>query len=926
MRLNVTFKTAAAIGIAAIFVSSSLAQQPLDIVWEATQNKNTPAVAHIPGSGLVAVARYNKVEIRQWSDGSVVRVIDPLINGATQIAARSLSANSNGLIAGAAGTTVFLADAFTGRLIQSWPLTTNTTVTASAMSPDGNLMAFTGNAGTGLPRIQIYNLNDLGAPPVGLLDTTTPVATTIRTIAFSPDSTQIFGAEDGQSAIAGGRLRVWNVTGGNPVWFRELTTIFQFQYSSIWNAGGIYHGTEFWSTNGRVYRLNPADGTDIDPPLVTTATTFALLSKGANGMVGAYSTAGHYGFSGNLATGPVIYSNTLSAGFGSTADVAGQPATMRYAAATTNRFAILDAQNPTTAGDPTVQFDTFSPTPTGFSVAVRMIAYAPDGSRIACGTTSSNNLRIYNAATGALNFDMTLSVGDQIRSVAFNPASTELAVGVFRSTAPSAIRRVDPATGTVVGSIDIAGDTTPVSVQYMNDGTRIMASNGTTTGRRIRIYNLDGSIFAESPQLGTASLLLTSAVLSPDNTRIAATSQGTSHRQLHILQIDAPNINLLASTTDQNSNALSCSWRPDSNLVAVGFAYLLANGGSRVAVYDATDLTAPPVEVGAVPNTTSLTSVTFRSNDTIAVTGLGIYFFSVNGQRMIAEFRGTEGTANHMAFSPTGTRFAFVTSTGRVAVAQAPGFDNRQTLFFKNDASRLIVAWRTNFGVVVLPTVTIDIYDLDYEPRAVGKDTTGGNSNIYFQNSFPGPQEGTLAYWMLANDGVPTGTGALLYSIDNDWKLVTSGDVNQDGTDDLIFYNDTTNGVAVWFRGNSGITGTALIGIGEPGWEVGGVGAMGAGRSQLIWSKPSTGQVVSWSLSIAGAPIDVETIGFAPNTDWRLRGVGNSGVGSGILFFENIVTGQIYGWVVIGTTVVDQGTVGFMEPGWNMLGVGQLNP
>jgi hypothetical protein len=260
-------------------------------------------------------------------------------------------------------------------------------------------------------------------------------------------------------------------------------------------------------------------------------------------------------------------------------------------------------------------------------------------------------------------------------------------------------------------------------------------------------------------------------------------------------------------------------------------------------------------------------------------------------------------------------------------VAQSPATDNRQTLFFQEPATRLIVAWRLSGASVVLPTVTIDYHDVDWEPRAFGADALGANSNIYFQNTSSGPQARRLAYWTLANSGVPTGTGPLLYTVEPNWVLRTAGDVNQDGVADLIFQNTSTNAVAVWFRGGNGaIVGTNLIGVGDPGWDVVGVGPWLPGTSRLVWYNPSSGQIVTWTLSPAGAPSNPQTIGYAvPASEWRLRGLGIF-LQFPTLYFENLTTGALWAWAIGDSNVISLAQVdGTVPSGWRLIGVGQLN-
>jgi hypothetical protein len=168
----------------------------------------------------------------------------------------------------------------------------------------------------------------------------------------------------------------------------------------------------------------------------------------------------------------------------------------------------------------------------------------------------------------------------------------------------------------------------------------------------------------------------------------------------------------------------------------------------------------------------------------------------------------------------------------------------------------------------------------------------------------------------------------LLYTVEPNWVLRTAGDVNQDGVADLIFQNTATNAVAVWFRGGNGsIVGTRLIGIGAAGWEVVGAGPWFPGNPRLVWYNPSSGQIVTWTLSPTGVPSNPQTIGFAaPASEWRLRGLGNL-IDNPTLYFENLTTGALGVWLIEDSTVFLLSPVnGTVPAGWRLIGVGQLNP
>ncbi len=83
------------------------------------------------------------------------------------------------------------------------------------------------------------------------------------------------------------------------------------------------------------------------------------------------------------------------------------------------------------------------------------------------------------------------------------------------------------------------------------------------------------------------------------------------------------------------------------------------------------------------------------------------------------------------------------------------------------------------------------------------------------------------------------------------WTLAAVADVNSDGHPDLIWQNDTTRQVAVWYMGGSGgnvyQSWAWLDPVGQTGWTVVGDADINLdGTPDLIWQNDTSGQVVVW--------------------------------------------------------------------------------
>jgi hypothetical protein len=158
--------------------------------------------------------------------------------------------------------------------------------------------------------------------------------------------------------------------------------------------------------------------------------------------------------------------------------------------------------------------------------------------------------------------------------------------------------------------------------------------------------------------------------------------------------------------------------------------------------------------------------------------------------------------------------------------------------------------------------------DAGWKVVGVGDFNGDGKSDLVFQNQ----TTHQIAIWFM-NGYTDTGGVLLPYSPVTGWNVVGTGDVNADGFPDLIFQNQSTGQIAVWFMdGTTYVGGTVLTGVPAPGWNVVGVGDYnGDGSADLLFQNQTSNQAAVWYLK-NGAFVGGDTLSVAPPFGWKIVG------------------------------------------------------
>ncbi|MGB3309797.1 MAG: DUF4347 domain-containing protein [Nodosilinea sp.] len=206
------------------------------------------------------------------------------------------------------------------------------------------------------------------------------------------------------------------------------------------------------------------------------------------------------------------------------------------------------------------------------------------------------------------------------------------------------------------------------------------------------------------------------------------------------------------------------------------------------------------------------------------------------------------------------------------------------------------------------------ISDVNWDIKALGDLNGDGTPDLVWQNE----ATNQAAVWLM--DGVNLTSGELLPNdAASGWKVVESGDFNDNGKDDLLWRNANTGELAVWFMdGTNFVSGEFITLNAGLDWEVGAVGDFTKdGKTDIFWENRITGANVFWEMDGTNFVSAIETT--TAETIWQAKGSGDfSQDGNLDLLWHNPSTGENALWLMDGTDLVaGVTTLPTTEVSWN---------
>ncbi len=206
---------------------------------------------------------------------------------------------------------------------------------------------------------------------------------------------------------------------------------------------------------------------------------------------------------------------------------------------------------------------------------------------------------------------------------------------------------------------------------------------------------------------------------------------------------------------------------------------------------------------------------------------------------------------------------------------------------------------------------------------------------------------GDLAAWVMDGATQVAGTALTPSQVgDTDWKIAGAGDLDGDGSDDLVWQHIGDGRVAAWFMSALTLRSGELLSIPQVNdlqWRIGAVGDVdGDGRADLVWRHEGDGRLAIWLMSHALVLSAFELrdayngIMIEPDPNWRLVGVTDftgitgyteAGTASRDLLWHHQVTGQVRVWIFRGSDLVEERLIvpSVPEIAWQIRALGDLN-
>ena len=185
-----------------------------------------------------------------------------------------------------------------------------------------------------------------------------------------------------------------------------------------------------------------------------------------------------------------------------------------------------------------------------------------------------------------------------------------------------------------------------------------------------------------------------------------------------------------------------------------------------------------------------------------------------------------------------------------------------------------------------------------------------GRSDILWQNQ----ATGALSVWFMEN-AVLTGASYLRPEsfADPQWQIRALGDFNRDGSLDVLWQHRGTRELFAWFLDRAVAVGGSYLSprtAPEPDWEVRGAADFdGDGGLDLLWNDPDTRELHVWLMDGLNVrrTVKLGLTSFA-DTSWQIRALADlNGDGKPDVLWHNQTTGGLYAWLMNGLALASSG-------------------
>ncbi|BAZ40804.1 FG-GAP repeat-containing protein [Calothrix sp. NIES-4101] len=184
--------------------------------------------------------------------------------------------------------------------------------------------------------------------------------------------------------------------------------------------------------------------------------------------------------------------------------------------------------------------------------------------------------------------------------------------------------------------------------------------------------------------------------------------------------------------------------------------------------------------------------------------------------------------------------------------------DNKDDLVWRNQTTGESGVWFMDSFTVNPQFFSNKVIPTDWEITGVGYFDTDNKADVVWRNKVTGEN----ALWLM--DGAQLKQARFITTItDKNWKIVAVNDSNNDGKDDILWRNQATGEIALWFvdttkldGDNFSITGEFIVDknakrleVASADWKIEAYADYnGDGKADLLWHNQASGEIALWWL------------------------------------------------------------------------------
>ena len=249
-------------------------------------------------------------------------------------------------------------------------------------------------------------------------------------------------------------------------------------------------------------------------------------------------------------------------------------------------------------------------------------------------------------------------------------------------------------------------------------------------------------------------------------------------------------------------------------------------------------------------------------------------------------------------------------------------------LLWRDTTTGAAAAWFMN-GLEVSRSVVLATIPPDWVIGGVGDLDDNGTEDVVWRH----PSSGTVAAWYMTSGTGEVERGEVLATgLPADWIITGMGDLDGNDTADVVWRHVPSGLVAAWYMtpGTGAIERSDVLATIPPDWVIGGVGDLDDnGTADVLWRHPSSGTVAAWYMTlVTGAVGPSKVLASGLPATWIIGGIGDLDAnGTADVVWRHVPSGLTAAWLMTPATgaVGTQGVISTIPTDWLIGGMGDLD-